>query len=150
MTGVESGSMLTPSALISTETEDGQAEGKGEDQRDSHLKKTKKKPKKLLVFHTGEGGEVRLDVKLFQQHGSRQMDGQITPGLLRQEDVGPGGGTSTAVRGRGLEEDLGWLRRRTAGGDGTCGRRQNQTFISTVTMSVSLLLLNDALMIAPT
>lgn len=90
-----------------------------------------------LVFHTGEGGEVRLDVELFEQHGSREVDGQITPGLLWQEDVGPGGRASSAVRRRGLEEDLGWLRGRAAGGDRTCGRRRNQTVISKIATSVS-------------
>lgn len=89
------------------------------------------------MFHTGEGGEVRLDVELFEQHGSREVDGQITPGLLRQEDVGPGGRASSAVRGSGLQEDLGWLRGRAAGGDRTCGRRQDQTIISKIMMSIS-------------
>lgn len=70
---------------------------------------------------------MRLDVELLEQHGSREVDGQITPGLLRQEDVGPGGRASPAVWGRGLEEDLGWLGGGAAGGDGACGRRQDPT-----------------------
>lgn len=31
-----------------------------------------------------------LDVELFEQHSGRKVDGEVTPGLLWQEDVGPG------------------------------------------------------------
>lgn len=61
---------------------------------------------------------MRLDVDLLQQHSSWQVDGQITPGLLWEEDVGPGCRASPAVGRRGLEQHLCWLGRGAAGGDG--------------------------------
>ena len=36
---------------------------------------------------TGQRGKVRLDVQLLQQHSSWKVNDEITPGLLRQEDV---------------------------------------------------------------
>ena len=69
---------------------------------------------------TGEGGEVRLDVQLLEEHGGGEVDGEVTPGLLRQEDVGPGGGARPAVGRRGLEQDLRRLGRGAAGRDAAC------------------------------
>lgn len=57
---------------------------------------------------------------LLQQHSGWEVDGQVTPGLLWEEDVRPGRRASPAVRGRGLEQHLCWLRRRAAGRDGAC------------------------------
>lgn len=63
-----------------------------------------------------------LDVELLQEHSSRKMDGEVTPGLLRQEDVRPGCGAGSAVWRRGLQEDLCWLCCGAAGCDGACKR----------------------------
>lgn len=63
----------------------------------------------VCVCLTGERGEVWLDVELFEQYSSGEVDGEVTPRLLREKDVGPGGRSSTAVRGRGLEQNLGRL-----------------------------------------
>jgi len=67
---------------------------------------------------TGQRGEVGLDVQLLQEDGGGQVDGEVAPRLLGQEDVGPGGGACAAVRGRGLQQHLGRLCRGAAGRDG--------------------------------
>lgn len=72
----------------------------------------------VSVCLTGKGGEVWLDVKFFEQHGGGEVNGEVTPRLLGEEYVGPRSGSSTAVRGRGLEQDLGRLSCRTARGYG--------------------------------
>lgn len=57
---------------------------------------------------------------LLQQHSGWKVDGQITPGLLWKEDVGPGCRASPAVGRRGLKQHLCWLGCRAAGRDGAC------------------------------
>lgn len=43
-----------------------------------------------LVVLTGQRSKVWLDVEFLQQHSSRKVDGEVTPGLLWEEDIGPG------------------------------------------------------------
>lgn len=59
-----------------------------------------------------------LDVELFEQYGGGEVDGEVAPRLLGEEDVGPGGGSGSAVRRRGLEQNLRRLSCRTARGYG--------------------------------
>lgn len=73
----------------------------------------------LLTVRTCERCEVRLNVYLLQQHCWRKVDGKVTPGFLRQKDVGPSSRTSSSMGRCGLQEHLSWLGSRTTRSDGT-------------------------------
>lgn len=64
MTGVESGNMLTPSALISTETEDGQAGRKKEGDTAKHEGGMAKHKGTQLRFHPSEMEKILLVAKI--------------------------------------------------------------------------------------